>query len=189
MGQIEILYNLKGIEGLHLIKPKIHYDNRGYFLESYNYNDLSNKNININFIQDNQIYSKRGSLRGLHYQINYPQTKLIRVIKGAIFDIVVDLRKNSLTYGKYCKIILSENNFEQLLIPKGFAHGFLTLSNYAITQYKCDEFYHPDDEGGIIYNDSTINIPWPSNITIFLYSKDKKWKTFKEIENSKNNYE
>jgi len=182
---MEIIYNLNNIEGLHLLKPKIFYDDRGYFFEDYNSYIFQELGININFVQDNQSYSKKGVLRGLHYQKQYPQSKLVKVIKGSVYDVAIDLRKNSETYGKYYGIILSEENHYHFLIPKGFAHGFLVLSDYAIFQYKCDDFYHPNDESGIIYNDPTINIKWPFINSIILSEKDKNWKTLKEIEDIK----
>ena len=149
------------IEGVYVITPKVYGDKRGYFFESYNKKDFLNAGINIDFVQDNESKSHRGVLRGLHFQKKYPQSKLVRVVKGEVFDVAVDLRKDSKTFGKYESVILSEENQKQFLIPKGFAHGFLVLSDEAKFVYKCDDFYHPEDEGGIIYNEPDININWP----------------------------
>ena len=173
--QIEVNYDVGGIEGLCVITPKVHGDSRGYFMESYNANDMSEAGLNINFVQDNQSSSIKGVLRGLHYQIHYPQTKLVRVIRGRVFDVAVDLRKNSKTFGKYYGLELSEENHKQFLIPRGFAHGFLVLSDLAEFCYKCDDFYHPNDEGGILYSDPDINIAWPEvECELILSEKDKK---------------
>ncbi|MDD7607327.1 MAG: dTDP-4-dehydrorhamnose 3,5-epimerase [Candidatus Enterosoma sp.] len=169
------------IEGVYVITPKVYGDKRGYFFESYNKKDFLNAGINIDFVQDNESKSHRGVLRGLHFQKKYPQSKLVRVVKGEVFDVAVDLRKDSKTFGKYESVILSEENQKQFLIPKGFAHGFLVLSDEAKFVYKCDDFYHPEDEGGIIYNDPDININWPFLDNIELSEKDKKHPSFKEI--------
>ena len=169
------------IEGVYVITPKVYGDKRGYFFESYNKKDFLNAGINIDFVQDNESKSHRGVLRGLHFQKKYPQSKLVRVVKGEVFDVAVDLRKDSKTFGKYESVILSEDNQKQFLIPKGFAHGFLVLSDEAKFVYKCDDFYHPEEEGGIIYNDPDININWPFLDNIELSEKDKKHPSFKEI--------
>ena len=161
MGQISVEYNVGGIEGLCLITPKKHGDERGYFMETYNANDMKEAGIDYHFVQDNQSMSTKGVLRGLHFQKEYPQLKLVRVIRGAVFDVVVDLREGSETFGEWYGAILSEDNCRQLLIPKGFAHGFLVLSDYAEFCYKCDDFYHPNDEGGLAWNDPDIGIEWP----------------------------
>ncbi|MBQ7578158.1 MAG: dTDP-4-dehydrorhamnose 3,5-epimerase [Synergistaceae bacterium] len=180
--QINVDYNVGGIEGLCVITPKIHGDSRGYFMESYNLNDMKEAGFNINFVQDNQSSSTKGVLRGLHYQINFPQCKLVRVISGSVFDVAVDLRKNSKTFGKYYGLELSSTNCKQFLIPRGFAHGFIVLSDTAEFCYKCDDFYHPNDEGGIIYNDPDINILWPNvNAPILLSDKDKNLPSLKEV--------
>ena len=182
MSQIEIIRDVGGIEGLCVIIPAVHGDKRGYFSETYNKNDLLEAGLNYDFVQDNQSGSTKGVLRGLHFQIKYPQTKLVRVIKGSVFDVAVDLRKGSKTFGKYFGVELSAENHKQLLIPKNFAHGFLVLSDEAEFCYKCDDFYHPNDEGGIIYNDPDINVAWPEIDTPFILSdKDLKLKKFKEI--------
>lgn len=161
MGQIKVEKNVGGIEGLCVITPAVHGDNRGYFMETYSQRDMEEAGINVVFVQDNQSCSTKGVLRGLHFQKQYPQTKLVRVIKGRVFDVAVDLRKNSDTYGKWYGIELTEENKKQFLIPKGFAHGFLVLSDVAEFCYKCDDFYHPGDEGGLAWNDPKIGIEWP----------------------------
>ena len=161
MGQITVEKNVSGIQGLCVITPAVHGDNRGYFMETYSQRDMEDAGININFVQDNQSMSTKGVLRGLHFQKNFPQTKLVRAIKGSVFDVAVDLRKNSETYGKWYGIELSEENKKQFLIPKGFAHGFLVLTDTAEFCYKCDDFYHPNDEGGLAWNDPEIGIDWP----------------------------
>ena len=161
MGQITVERNVGGIGGLCVITPAVHGDARGYFMETYSQRDMEEAGIGITFVQDNQSMSVKGVLRGLHFQKNYPQTKLVRVIKGAVFDVAVDLRSGSETYGKWYGIVLTEENKKQFLIPKGFAHGFLVLSDTAEFCYKCDDFYHPNDEGGLAWNDPTIGIVWP----------------------------
>ena len=161
MGQITVEKNVGGIAGLCAITPTVHGDQRGYFMETYSQRDMAEAGLNILFVQDNQSMSTKGVLRGLHYQINYPQTKLVRVIRGAVFDVAVDLRPGSETYGKWYAIELTAENKKQFLIPKGFAHGFLVLSDEAEFCYKCDDFYHPNDEGGIAWNDPTIGVRWP----------------------------
>ncbi len=161
MGQIKVEKNVGGIEGLCVIEPAVHGDRRGYFMETYSQRDMEEAGIDITFVQDNQSMSTRGVLRGLHFQKNYPQTKLVRVIRGSVFDVAVDLRSGSATYGKWYGIVLTEENKKQFLIPRGFAHGFLVLSDEAEFCYKCDDFYHPNDEGGMAWNDPEIGIEWP----------------------------
>lgn len=161
MGQIKIEKNAGGIEGLCIIEPAVHEDSRGYFMETYSKRDMSEAGIDITFVQDNQSCSAKGVLRGLHFQKKYPQTKLVRVIRGSVFDVAVDLRINSVTYGKAFGLELTDQNKKQFLIPKGFAHGFLVLSDIAEFCYKCDDFYHPDDEDGLAWNDPKIDIHWP----------------------------
>ncbi len=160
MGQITVEKNVGGIEGLCVITPSVHGDNRGYFMETYSQRDMQEAGINITFVQDNQSMSTKGVLRGLHFQKQYPQTKLVRVIKGNVFDVAVDLRADSKTYGKWYGVELTENNKKQFLIPKGFAHGFLVLSDTVEFCYKCDDFYNPNDEGGLAWNDPEIGIEW-----------------------------
>ena len=181
MGQITVEKNVGGIEGLCVITPTVHGDNRGYFMETYNENDMKEAGIDIKFVQDNQSASTKGVLRGLHRQINYPQSKLVRVIKGSVFDVAVDMRENSPTYLKWYGIELTEENKKQFLIPKGYTHGFLVLSDYAEFCYKVDDFFHPNDEGGIAWNDPTINVKWPisSDMVLNLSEKDKTWKPLK----------
>ena len=178
MGKLK--FSKTKIDGVYVIEPQVFGDNRGYFMETYNENDFINEGINIKFVQDNQSSSKFGVLRGLHFQKNYPQSKLVRVLNGEVFDVAVDLRKNSKTYGKWVGCILSDINKKQLLIPKGFAHGFLVLSDYAEFAYKCDEFYHPEDEGGIFWDDPNISIDWPIKDNIILSDKDKNNPFLKE---------
>ena len=161
MGQIQVEKNLNGIEGLCVITPAVHGDSRGWFMETYSQRDMEEAGIDIVFVQDNQSMSTKGVLRGLHFQKQYPQTKLVRAVKGEVFDVAVDLRKNSPTYGKWAGVLLSEENKKQFLIPKGFAHGFLVLTDTAEFCYKCDDFYHPNDEGGLAWNDPKINVEWP----------------------------
>lgn len=162
MGQIKVEKRVGGIEGLCIITPSVHFDSRGFFFESYNTKDMHDEGLIYNFVQDNQSMSTKGVLRGLHYQINYPQTKLVRVVRGSVFDVAVDIRENSSTFGKWFGLELSEENKKQFLIPRGFAHGFLVLSDIAEFCYKCDDFYHPNDEGGIAWNDPSIGIEWPN---------------------------
>ncbi len=162
MGQITVEKNVGNIDGLCVITPAVHGDSRGYFMETYNENDMKEAGISITFVQDNQSMSSKGVLRGLHFQKQFPQTKLVRVIKGSVFDVAVDLRSGSKTYGKWFGVELSEENKKQFLIPRGFAHGFLVLSETAEFCYKCDDFYHPNDEGGLAWNDPEIGIDWAS---------------------------
>lgn len=179
-----------GIEGLVVIEPTVFGDDRGYFMETYQYNDFKEIGIPNVFVQDNQSCSKKGVLRGLHFQKEFPQSKLVRVVNGAVYDVAVDLRKDSPTFGKYYGVILSAENKKQFFIPRGFAHGFVVLSDIAEFTYKCDDFYHPNDEGGLIWNDPEIGIDWPieeaGGIGNLIFSeKDQKWTTLKEmLENS-----
>lgn len=149
------------IDGVIIVETKVFGDSRGYFMETYEERKFAEGGIAAKFVQDNQSKSTKGVLRGLHFQKTHPQAKLVRVIKGEVYDVAVDLRKDSPTYGKYVGVVLSEENKKQLFIPRGFAHGFLVLSDEAEFVYKCDDFYHPEDEGGIMWNDSTLNIDWP----------------------------
>lgn len=161
MGQIKVEKNVGGIQGLCVIEPKVFRDNRGYFVEIYNQRDMEAEGLDMVFVQDNQSSSTKGVLRGLHFQKEYPQGKLVRVNKGRVFDVVVDLRADSQTYGKWYGVELSEDNFKQFYVPKGFAHGYFVLSNVAEFCYKCTDFYHPGDEGGLAWNDPEIGIEWP----------------------------
>ena len=149
------------IEGLTVVDVKSYGDDRGYFMETYKKPDFVKGGIDVDFVQDNQSASTKGVLRGLHFQIEHPQSKLVRVIKGRVFDVAVDLRDGSETYGHWEGIELSADNKRQFFIPRGFAHGFLVLSEYAEFCYKCDDIYHPDDEGGIMWNDPALSIEWP----------------------------
>ena len=169
------------IEGVYIVEPKVFGDERGYFMETYSEKDFKEAGLNYTFVQDNQSSSKRGVLRGLHFQKTFPQAKLVRVLNGEVFDVAVDLRKNSDTFGKWVGVLLSGENKKQLLIPRGFAHGFLVVSETAEFAYKCDDFYHPGDEGGIIYNDPDINISWPKTDNLILSEKDKLHPTLKDL--------
>ena len=180
MGQIRVTKNCNGIQGLTLIEPKVHGDERGYFMESYNYRDFAEAGIDCAFVQDNQSSSKKGVLRGLHYQIEHPQAKLVRVIRGEVFDAAVDLREGSATFGKWFGVRLSEENKKHFFVPAGFAHGYLVLSDYAEFCYKVTDFYHPGDEGGLLWNDPEIGIEWPvpEGMTmdeIQLLERDRNW--------------
>ena len=166
-------FNETPIKDVYLIDTKVFSDERGYFIETYNESAFKEAGINYSFIQDNQSLSRKGVLRGLHFQKKHSQAKLVRVLSGEVFDVVVDLRKDSPTYGKWTSAVLSEENKKQLLIPRGFAHGFLVLSDTAVFAYKCDDFYHPEDEGGILWCDPDINIKWPDLDNIILSEKDK----------------
>ena len=162
MGKIKVTNDCNGIKGLKVIEPAVFGDARGYFMETYNYNDFKEAGIDCEFVQDNQSASKKGVLRGLHFQINYPQDKLVRVVSGEVFDVAVDLRSDSKTYGKWFGVVLSAENKKQFFVPKNFAHGFIVLSDYAEFCYKVTDFYHPNDEGGILWNLSLIHISEPT---------------------------
>ena len=198
MGQIKVEYNVGGIEGLCVIESTVHGDSRGYFMETFSQKDMYEAGLYISFVQDNQSMSTKGVLRGLHFQKNFPQTKLVRVIKGTVYDVAVDLRRTSPTYGKHHGVLLTEDNRKQYLIPRGFAHGFLVLTDTAEFCYKCDDFYHPNDEGGLAWNDPEIGIIWPDVIgeykgnanaegyhlsdgtPLILSEKDQKWLGLKD---------
>lgn len=182
MGKITV--ETTHIEGLKIITPTVFGDNRGYFMETYNYNDFKEAGIDQVFVQDNQSASRRGVLRGMHFQKEFPQDKLVRVIKGEVFDCVIDMRKGSPTYGQWHGVILSEENKKQFFIPKNFAHGFLVLSDYAEFCYKCTDFYHPNDEGGVAFDDPGVGISWPiaDDMELIMSDKDQKWPTLAEIE-------
>lgn len=166
-------FNETKIKDVFIIDVKTYGDNRGYFMETYKESDFKEAGLNYNFVQDNQSSSRKGVLRGLHFQKAHPQAKLVRVIKGEVFDVAVDLRKGSETYGQWVGVLLSEENHRQFMIPRGFAHGFVVVSDYAEFAYKCDELYHPEDEGGIMWNDPAIGIEWPEVGEIILSEKDK----------------
>lgn len=172
-----------GIQGLMIIEPRVFGDNRGYFMETYNYNQFKEAGMDMVFVQDNQSKSKKGVLRGLHFQAKHPQGKLVRVLSGEVFDVGVDLRKGSPTFGKWHGVILSGENRKQFYVPEGFAHGFLVLSDEAEFAYKCTDFYRPEDEVGIIWNDPTIGIEWPLEGLgdIILSEKDKNLGLMSEI--------
>ena len=196
MGQIKV--TKASIEGLYVIEPAIHGDEQGYFMETYNLNDMKEAGLNLHFVQDNQSMSTKGVLRGLHFQKQYPQGKLVRVIRGSVFDVAVDLRANSRTYGQWYGVELTEKNKKQFYISEGFAHGFLVLSDMAEFCYKCTDFYHPGDEGGLAWNDPEIGITWPElkgeyngtasgkgytlndGTKLNLSDKDQKWQRLKE---------
>lgn len=195
MGQIKV--TKAPIKGLYIIEPAVHGDSRGYFMETYNKRDMEEAGLNMNFVQDNQSMSVKGVLRGLHFQKQYPQGKLVRVIKGKVFDVAVDLRKNSKTYGKWYGVELTEDNKKQFYISEGFAHGFLVLSEVAEFCYKVTDFYHPGDEGGLAWNDPAIGIDWgvqgdyngtasaegytlPDGTKLILSEKDQKWLNLKD---------
>lgn len=196
MGQIKIVK--APIEGLYVIEPAVHGDSRGYFSETYNQRDMQEAGLNMVFVQDNESMSTKGVLRGLHFQKEFPQGKLVRVIKGAVFDVAVDLRADSPTYGKWYGIELTEENHKQFYISEGFAHGFLVLSDEAKFCYKVTDFYHPGDEGGLAWNDPEIGIEWPQLVGEYkgspsgegyalsdgtplnLSDKDQKWSGIKE---------
>ena len=198
MSQIKVTHDLGGIEGLCLIESTIHRDTRGYFMETFSQKDMYEEGLFFSFVQDNQSMSTKGVLRGLHFQKKFPQTKLVRVIKGTVYDVAVDLRPGSPTFGKYYGVILTEDNRKQYLIPRGFAHGYLVLSNIAEFCYKCDDFYHPNDEGGIAWNDPEIGIEWPEvmgtydgtassggyslsdGAKLIMSDKDEKWLPLKD---------
>lgn len=171
------------IEGVFIIEPTAFGDDRGYFMETYQYNDFANAGIDVKFVQDNQSMSKKGVLRGLHFQKQFPQSKLVRVISGEVYDVAVDLRKGSETYGKHVGVLLSAENRRQFFIPRGFAHGFLVISDTAEFVYKVDDFYHPNDEGGLMWNDPEIGINWPipEGVEIILSEKDKVTPLLSEL--------
>ena len=170
------------IEGLKIVTPTVFGDERGYFMETYQYEDFKAAGIDVTFVQDNQSASKKGVLRGLHFQINYPQDKLVRVISGEVYDVAVDLRKGSPTYGQWHGELLSAENKKQFFIPKGFAHGFLVLSDYAEFCYKCTDYYHANDEGGLLWSDPEIGVKWPipEGMELTISDKDKKWGSIKD---------
>ncbi len=171
------------IEGLKIITPEVRGDARGYFMETYQQEDFAKLGIDVTFVQDNQSASKRGVLRGLHFQKQFPQDKLVRVIKGEVFDVAVDLREGSPTFGKWHGVLLTEENKKQFFVPKNFAHGFLVLSEYAEFCYKCSDFYHPGDEGGLAWNDPEIGVAWPlqDGVELIFSERDTKWGSIKDL--------
>ncbi|MBQ9719845.1 MAG: dTDP-4-dehydrorhamnose 3,5-epimerase [Oscillospiraceae bacterium] len=173
MTQGNFAFSETAIKGVYIIEPKVYGDARGYFMETYKEADFYAAGLDYRFVQDNQSSSRRGVLRGLHFQRKYPQAKLVRVLSGEVFDVAVDLRKGSDTYGKWEGVLLSGENRRQFMIPRGFAHGFVVVSEYAEFAYKCDALYHPEDEGGIVWNDPDIAIDWPDVGEIILSEKDK----------------
>ena len=198
MGKIKVT-NCDDIEGLKVIEPTVFGDSRGYFMETYNVREMQEAGFDIKFVQDNQSMSVKGVLRGLHFQIHYPQCKLVRAVRGSVFDVAVDLREGSATYGKWYGVELTEENKKQFLIPEGFAHGFLVLSDEAEFCYKVNDFWHPNDEGGLAWNDPAIGIKWPQvkgtydgtpsaagytmedGTALTLSEKDQKWGGIKEL--------
>ena len=176
------------IDGVIIVDVKSYGDARGYFMETYKKEDFVKGGVNVDFVQDNQSASVKGVLRGLHYQIHHPQSKLVRVVEGAVFDVAVDLRQGSATYGKWVGVELTAENRRQLFIPRGFAHGFFVLSERAVLWYKCDDVYHPNDEGGLLWNDPAIGIEWPAMEgdamfdvgKIILSEKDKKQQLLRD---------
>jgi dTDP-4-dehydrorhamnose 3,5-epimerase len=182
----KLKFNKINIDGIVIVEPTVFGDNRGWFMETYSENNFKEAGIKIKFVQDNQSFSAaKGTLRGLHYQLNpKAQSKLVRCTKGAIFDVAIDIRKGSPSYGKWFAIELTAENKKQLLIPKGFAHGFMTLTDDVEVQYKVDELYSPECDRGIIWNDSAIGIEWPIDIVPVLSEKDEKAPLLKEAENN-----
>ena len=180
MGKIKV--TTCDIEGLYVIEPTVFKDERGYFMETYNQNDSKEAGLNMTFVQDNQSMSVKGVLRGLHFQKQYPQGKLVRAVRGTVFDVAVDLRSDSKTYGKWFGVTLSAENKKQFYIPEGFAHGFLVLSDEAEFAYKCTDFYHPGDEGGLLWSDPEIGVDWPiePGMELIISDKDKKWSGLKD---------
>ena len=179
----KFVFHKTEIEGVFVIEPTVFDDERGYFMETYNERDFAEAGINCKFVQDNQSKSHKGVLRGLHFQKQYPQAKLVRVISGEVFDVAVDIRPGSPTFGKWVGTILSEENKKQFFIPKGFAHGFLVLSDTAEFTYKCDEFYHPEDEGGIRWDDPTVAVQWPQMEGEIVLSERDKAQGFRDLTN------
>lgn len=185
MGQLKVEKDAGGIKGLYVIEPKVFPDSRGYFFESYNKQDFTAAGIDAEFVQDNQSASKKGVLRGLHFQIEHPQDKLVRVLQGEVFDVAVDLREGSETFGKWFGVVLSDENKKQFFIPKNFAHGFLVLSETAVFAYKVTDFYHPNDEGAIRFDDPDVGVEWPypegmDKSSLILSDKDKIAGSYQE---------
>ena len=183
MGKIKV--TACDIEGLYVIEPAVFHDERGYFMETYNQNDFKEAGLDMVFVQDNQSMSVRGVLRGLHFQKQFPQGKLVRAVRGSVFDVAVDLRADSKTYGKWFGVELTAENKKQFFIPKNFAHGFVVLSESAEFAYKCTDFYHPNDEGGLAWNDPEIGVDWPmpegmTEKDLIISEKDQHWGGIRE---------
>jgi len=176
-------FNKTKLDGVYIIEPKVFWDERGYFIEIYNKEQFSEAGLNMTFVQDNESKSSKGVLRGLHFQKKHSQGKLIRVTRGEVFDVAVDLRSGSPTYRQWEGVILSEENKKQFYIPKGFAHGFLVLSDEAVFNYKCTDFYAPEYDGGVMWNDPDINITWPLERieNVILSEKDKTHPNLKDL--------
>ena len=170
------------IKDLYIIEPKVFGDDRGYFMESYNRRDFVEAGLDMVFVQDNESKSKKGVLRGMHFQTKFTQGKLVRATQGEVYDVAVDLRKGSPTYGQWEGVLLSAENKRQFYVPEGFAHGFLVLSDEAEFCYKCTDFYHPGDEGGLAWNDPEIGVEWPleERVDLIISEKDQKWKGLKD---------
>lgn len=181
MGEIKV--NKVEIEGLYVVEPKVHRDDRGYFVETFSQRDMDEAGLNMRFVQDNQSMSVKGVLRGLHFQKNFPQGKLVRVIQGTVYDVAVDMRKNSVSYGKWFGVELTDDNQKQFYIPEGFAHGFYVLSDVAKLCYKVTDYWHSNDEIGIPWDDVDLNISWPiiQDTQILIAEKDRNYKPFKCI--------
>ena len=188
MGQITVTHNPGGIEGLAIITPAMHGDSRGYFMEIYNQAEMRAEGLTLPFVQDNQSKSGKAVLRGLHYQKRYPQGKLVRVFSGAVYDVAVDLRRDSPTFGASYGMILDDRQNQMFYIPQGFAHGFLVLSDSAIFTYKVTDFWHPDDEGGLAWDDPDIGVEWPLPLLgespVLMSDKDKRNPTLKALRES-----
>ena len=186
MGKINLVQTK--LEGVYIIEPTIFGDNRGYFMESYSKRDFEEAGLTMNFVQDNESKSKKGVLRGLHFQTKYTQGKLVRVVEGEVFDVAVDLREGSPTFGQWTGVTLTAENKKQFYVPEGFAHGFLVLSDTATFQYKCTDYYAPEYDGGVLWNDPEIGIDWPLEgiDEVLLSDKDQKQQTLKEFMSKEN---
>lgn len=188
MGQIQVEHNPGGIEGLAVITPTMHQDTRGYFMETFNMAEMRAEGLERVFVQDNQSKSTKAVLRGLHFQKKFPQAKLVKVYSGSAYDVVVDLRKSSPTYGTYYGLILDDVHNQMLFVPEGFAHGFLVLSDYAVFSYKVTDFWHPNDEGGLAWDDPELHIRWPlellGNSELLLSEKDRVNPTLRALTTS-----
>ena len=172
------------IKDLYIIEPKVFGDNRGYFMETYSKKDFDEAGLTMTFVQDNESKSSKGVLRGMHFQTKHTKGKLVRVTKGSVYDVAVDLRKGSPTYGQWEGVLLTDENKKQFYVPEGFAHGFLVLSDEAVFNYKCTDFYAPEYDGGLLWNDPDVGIEWPLEgiEEVLLSEKDKKQKRLKELD-------